>query len=416
MRMAPTLAHRSFGFVVLVAIAAGCGGTQSVPWEAPFSGRRSYNVTAELVSNPSATTTTTTFSRFTMVFDADRQIAIVGANRSSATTHLQRTSDGAFRFVDRVSVQLAAASSIVSIGCPEPSVTYDEFVFTIDAAGGLTGRARSDNGQGTVTGIPDTTGPILGQYQEGDDDPFVSFRIISTEPLPAPPVFRSDSGEVLELIPSPQDPFLEFVKPPIMLPYGQRYDVDGIADFAGNPATVEGALGYYTGTPPPLVAADGFESLADTLQHGAVVLSNAGEPIISGARSVLVWPITGTPANFSLQLALRLAIAPGDTVLRFSYRTVSRTPNDGYYAAQYMIGSVGGTIVTATLPDGATETPATVSGVALMLGPTMEAKIDLPKDAAGEILFARENLGAGHCLVNQPPGPAGIIIDDLRTE
>src|SRR6478735_2216725 len=109
MRMAPTLAHRSFGFVVLVAIAAGCGGTQSVPWEAPFSGRRSYNVTAELVSNPSATTTTTTFSRFTMVFDADRQIAIVGANRSSATTHLQRTSDGAFRFVDRVSVQLAAA-------------------------------------------------------------------------------------------------------------------------------------------------------------------------------------------------------------------------------------------------------------------------------------------------------------------
>src|SRR5262245_2637665 len=52
------------------------GGTVDGPWDAGFSGRRSFVVTSQLTSDGGASLT----HRFTMVFDADRRIAIVGAN------------------------------------------------------------------------------------------------------------------------------------------------------------------------------------------------------------------------------------------------------------------------------------------------------------------------------------------------
>jgi hypothetical protein len=116
-----------------------------------------------------------------------------------------------------------------------------------------------------------------------------------------------------------------------------------------------------------------------------------------------------------MQLGLRLPIAPGDSVLRFSYRTVTLNPTTPL-SAEYVVGSVGGTIVTTQLPPDESEaTPAVINGDTVLLGPLMAAAIELPEDTDGEVLFVRNTAGED-CGLPDPAGPSGIIIDDLRAE
>jgi hypothetical protein len=65
--------------------------------------------------------------------------------------------------------------------------------------------------------------------------------------------------------------------------------------------------------------------------------------MIAGRRNLYVPPVT-SPAGYSgTQLALRLAVAPGNSAVRFSYRTVAVGP-PAQLVAQYLLTSVGGTI------------------------------------------------------------------------
>jgi hypothetical protein len=270
----------------------------------------------------------------------------------------------------------------------------------------------------TLTGSADTVGPTLSLFHFSDlYDPFERYTLLSSEPLPLDPpvVLRGSGGDSIELNPVPADVGIAFESPKVMLRYGETYsiDIDPIRDFAGNVPMLNGSVTRSMRAAPPLLAEDGFESLLDaSLLGSAQVLTDPGAPLISGARSLYVFPeaTSGTPAT---AFAVRLAIAPGDSVLRFSYRIVSATATGGD-DAEFLVGSPGGTIVTTVLPASGPRTAGRISVNEVMVGPLATAAIDLPPDAVGELVLMRA-FSERSCSA-PAADPVGVILDDLRVE
>ena len=103
-------------------------------------------------------------------------------------------------------------------------------------------------------------------------------------------------------------------------------------------AAADHLLTFTTRAPPPLVAEDGFESVTDATLGGAQVLSGAGAPTIEGARSLYIPPATSIGGRVT-QIALRLPILSGDTVLHFSDRSVN--PGDAF-GVYFVVAGVRG--------------------------------------------------------------------------
>jgi hypothetical protein len=173
---------------------------------------------------------------------------------------------------------------------------------------------------------------------------------------------------------------------------------------------------------PPLVEEDGFESATGEALGGASVLSGAGAPVISGARSLYIPPARGSGST-STQLSLRLPRAPGDTVLRFAFRRVTdRLSGSGNHTTTlFQVAGQGGEI--ASLVERAAEPTEeiTIPGATapVRIGPIMTAEIALPPDATGEVVVARiatETPRAELCAGFPARPIAGVIIDDLRAE
>jgi hypothetical protein len=412
------------GLISIVAVGAGCGGTSDPHWSAPFSGRRAFNSFSTVQSS-----TNIANQALTITIDADQRIAIIGGDRKGTSSAVIPAGSGAFRLTTSVTISDGFTT------CPSDSVRYDDLELTVDtAAGTLTGSGRGqinkvdgdvvDSSAATVTltGTADTQPPTVGIYTPGAmiSDPFVPFTFSSSEPLPpdSRPVFRSATGDVVTPTCLPGDAFYVDCTPPGLLPFDQAYTVDvaNVADFAGNRATTDDRLLIFgTGSAPMLVAADGFESQTDmTLFGTASFVSAPNFPVISGVRSLYVPPEGVQPAFAGTTFALRLPIAPGATVLRFSYRILLRDTTPGSDAT-YLVGSVGSPLVTTMLPttNGTTE-PVTIGGAQFTLGPLATATINLPDPNAAEVMLAR-TVQPPACGRPLPP-PGGIIIDDLRTE
>ena len=115
------------------------------------------------------------------------------------------------------------------------------------------------------------------------------------------------------------------------------------------------------------------------------------------------------------QFALRVPIAPGDTVVRFAYRTVNPGDTSNVY---YVVASVGGPIGTAVLPAdvGNPTTPATIDQTPVTLGPIQTATIGLPASTYVEVVLARTASQPTSCGGPAPRPVPGLIIDDLRAE
>ena len=395
-------------------------------------GRRSFVVTSTLTLHAdggSQPTGAPQSHAFTVVADADRLTAFVGAGGSATSRPLELTATG-FSVVGNFSIVLPGCSS---------SVTYDGLTLTLGAGGELAGIASgrvgwtpagTDVGNSFVasmslTAVSDTEAPVFGAASVAADrsDPFSSFTLTASEPLPpdARPVLVGQSGD-FAFVPSTTEAFVITFNQPKLPRYGEQYRValDGVVDFAGNAArtgsTSGGDIRFTTRAAPPLAAEDGFESATGSL-GGAQVMSTAGAPVIAGARSLYI-PATGgssTPATVlqQTQLALRLPLAPGDTVVRFSYREVN--PNS-FGGTSVVIASPGGTIAGTALtsPAGMT-TSAMIGQTEVQLGPLMTAEIALPPDAATEIVIARI-VRASTCSGLPVRPVAGLIIDDLRAE
>jgi hypothetical protein len=396
-----------------------------------FPGRRSFVVTSTVTPVGSGEGGGVFAHTFTMTVDGEQLIAISGAS-SSVTVSPVQPAAGGFRLL----------GSLVFVDPTNPgcggALTYENLTFTFDAGGGLLGSASGtrttvvgDVGNPvrvtiSMTGAADRVVPALGLLTSEDiTDPFASFSVIPSEPLPeqAVPVLRSSGGDAVALtsfVAPGGGALYEFFKPPVVLRFGEQYRVDvgaGVADFAGNLLTGTN-LTFTTRAAPPLIAADGFESATGATLGGAQVLSGAGDPIINGTHSLYVPPATLPPTAPVTQLALRLSVVPGSTMLRFAYQLVNPTtvPN-----AYFWVGSVGGMYaIAAPTPGGpgattvGPTTPATIGGSQVALGPVATATVDLPGGTTGEIVIERVTLG-GNCGAPSPP-PAGIIIDDLRTE
>jgi len=419
--------------------AGGIGGGAAIDggvatdaaWDAPFAGRRSYTVMSTLTpatGTDGAATGWPGWHVFTVVLDADQRTAIVGADASVTLATVVPTAEG-FQVAGPISFWLGS-------GCQLTTVSYDALSFTFDPAGRLLGSGSgqmstyAENfGQAvattmSMTGDLDSVGPTLSLSAARDfEDPFTSFAVASSEPVPTDtwPLLRSQSGDEMALTPSSTSGgyVTAFLKPEVLLRYGETYRIDfaGVADFAGNPAgggTTAG-LGFTTVAAPPLIAADGFESVTAATLGGAQVLSGTGAPIISGTRSLYVPPVSGI-GDFGnvTQLALRVTVTPGSKVLRFSYRDVNPGTTT---TASFSIASVGGSIVGGVAcAAGAAATTATIGGVQVTLSPIATMSIDLPDDASSEIVVARRIWLNGNCGGPMVAPVPGIIIDDMRTE
>ena len=365
---------------------------------------------------------------FTLVLDGDQRIAIGGSYDWGGSVPLLGTADGGFALGSSLPIYPSSSSACGWF------VAYDQLTLAIDSGGRLSG-----NGQGRVVylhdggsndfsvsmslvGVPDAEPPALSMVSDGDvTEPFARFSLVGSEPLPrgTSPELISASGDRVSLTTTSTSAFVvSFQSLPTLLRFGERYtfSIAGISDFAGNAAVPAATLGFTTKPAPPLAAPDGFESVAGDTLGGAQILSGAGAPVIDGTRSLYVPPAYDMARPRITQLALRLALSPGDTAVRFAYQIVSPELGGG---GTFSLGSVGGTIVASTLPSSSATTTATLPGPVLYsLGPVTTARIPLPPDAAGEVVLALAlpPVASPSCGAGFGRGSSGIIIDDLQTE
>jgi hypothetical protein len=400
--------------------------------DAPTTSRRSFVVTSTITLDPPAATAGAIPAThdFTLVLDGDVGRAWLGAEGSENVTAFT-TAGGAIHLADPVYFNFSCGNQ----------VTYSDLTFTVDASGGVTGQGRgkadyifSDYG-GTsaatmsLAGVADTVAPMFTTTSSSPVDPFTAVFFVSSEPLPATTSVAMLAGDGTRTMleggasnPKNTGNVLSLVHTPdVLLPFGQTFDVQtaGTKDFAGNQAA--GDLQFTTVAAPPVIPEDGFESAAGTMVGGALVLGDGNGAVIAGAKSLYLPAETppiggfgGQPPGFSL--LLRLAVAPGDTVVRFSYRVVG----DGLWPG-FAMGSVGAAPAFFQLikPAGPTTTYTLPLGAMSAVGPVLQAEIPLPPTAHDEIFIERyTGSGIGACGGGAPPAPdtAGIIIDDLRVE
>jgi len=402
-------------------------GAMDSRWDVTFGSRRSFVVTSQVQIGDAGASPAS--HSFTMTIDSERQTAILGFS-TDRPVRVEQTSSGALRLAEPV---------VFGIDVPSPcgaSVRYDDLSFTVDGSGHLSGSGSgailiyAPKTVGTMpgatmvlTGLPDTDPPTFSLAAGGDiADPWSALYFVASEPLPAEqmrPVLRSASGDALMFgAPTGMDAFVYLMaKPIVMLRFGEAYRVtfDGITDLAGNiPAPAD--LSFTTRPPPPLIAADGFESVTDETLGGARVLSGAGAPIIDGTRSLYVPPVSslGTAAQVT-RIALRVPVAPGASVLRLSYQVVN--PGDPNVPT-FLFGGVGGAIgsIGPTMQTGSPTTRATIDGTDVTLGQTVTTFAALSADTGTEVVLALIASQASSCGGLPPPPVSGLILDDVRTE
>jgi hypothetical protein len=417
--------------VVVLGGAVGCS-SPGAPLDdgngdvTPQRGHRAFNVSIAFTPLPTSAVGNRPDSHtFTMSLDLDQKSGpvIIGWPGGGVVKTFTKTADG-FRVAGPVRI------SIPQNGC-DGYVTYDALTFRFGNE--PTGSVAGD-GHGTLswivqgdllyeatidahaTGVPDDELPRLAFTATEDiTDPLSPFTVTASEPL-APEAYVSlvsAHGERFDLQASGTENFTSgFLAPTKTLRYGEPYQliVDGAVDLAGN---VAGMGPVFTTHPvPPLIPEDGFET-SPALGGGAAQLIDTrnGTPI-AGDSSLYVPP--GVPASVT-QLAVRLAVAPGDKVVRFSYRTVEEAYASDF--SYYRVFTPGGDASGLRLPaSSATPTPAQIAGEEVALGPVYTAEIPLPATATTEVYFARTTESGRFNCMSSGFRITGIIIDDLRVE
>jgi hypothetical protein len=406
------------------ALVAGCSPT---PLDEPVTGQRSFLVTSTLSASDGSDISPASHA-FTMVVDSDAMTAIAGAFGIGASDSIV-SSAGEQHWAGR------PLDLPVTTGACPPTVRYNNLSFTVGESGSLvghgTGQLTTNNGgvranqavTMSLAGVADAVPPTLTWPRVNDvTDPFTVLFVMSSEPLPdrSAPVLRAAGGDVTALANADLPPFGFYFgvkQPAVLRRYGEQYTVDiaGVRDFAGNVALTSEPQGLTLTTrpAPPLVASDGFEAVTGTTLGGAQVLSGAGDPVISGRRSLYVpGPALGATMNF----AVRLAVRPGAQAVKLAYRYVN---GDGKYFYSIRVASVGGQIWTIDLqPGDEPMTSGMIGETRVMLGAIQLLTFELPADASDEIVISHTVAN----LVNEcelpvalPPLP-GFIIDDLRSE
>lgn len=401
---------------------------------APVSpGRRSFDLVATLTPKDPrafAASQIPASTAFTLVFDPDSHQAIVGGGGRASFVDVTTTDGKTFR-ISRFETGVVTGDPCM----PVRGVNFDKLEITIagstvngTAEGTVTGTVGDTFAYpaftAEVTGAVDTTPPFLFESSRFDPSSFGWVSLVANEPLPltATAWITTAAGARIDLRPVTNEEktlVVGFSGPGSVLPAADRFFVsqDGLVDFVGQRGTqsVE-LLGFFD---PPLVTDDGFESATGPQLGGAAIVTGVGtlKPI-TGSHS-LYFGASGVPvppeSSFTGALSLRLAVKPGATKLRFSYRTVSTTSG---YGASVRVGSVGHSSVSpsnAIYANGEGTKVAWQNGGMVTLGAVTAMDVALPADVTDEVVvgFGTQVIVCGGFGL---PTQSGVLIDDLRLE
>ncbi|HTA18418.1 MAG TPA: hypothetical protein VK989_03955 [Polyangia bacterium] len=416
------------------ADAVDGGAAEALP-----AGFRAYDVTATLTRAPSSTPSGGDFSSFpttvpfTLVWDPGTQQVATGAHGRFAQTRVITTDNRTFRS-GTLGAGVPFAPSCTGVG----GVSLDEASFTLEGAT-LRGTASADEtyatnagsfttveGTAMFTGVPDVTPPELTSPGTSVD-PLAPVILPSSEPLPAAvaaSLVGSPSGDTVALsgmrfsVASDARTGLETNGQ--VLRYGETYTMAAgqVVDYAGNKATAP--VSFTTRAAPPLVPADGFESVTGTTFAGAGVLHGGPLMPIAGATSLLLNTGYGggfgfLPYDLGSSLAVRLAVPPGATKVSFDAQLIAPDPVDSAaFVGAIRFGSVGGTVSTQENVKGSGFVEETLPALGdIYVSPVQTITLALPADATAEIAF--EIVGEID-LCAEPPSPTVLVVDDLRVE
>jgi hypothetical protein len=352
---------------------------------------------------------------------------------ASSRTSVSAQADGTF------TSRAWTANVAFATGCAsQGTVALDEVTFS------LQGDALTGSASGTATyitsgatmleaavtatlaGAPDPRPPAFSAPDAGVD-PFAGVALEASEPLPANAAATltapgSSDGVPLagEEIGARSGGLHGFSAALVALRYGTTYHLDArdARDFLGRAATAP--VTFTTQAAPPLVPEDGFESVTGTMFAGAGVLQGGPLMPIAGKTSLLLNTGFGggfgfLPYDLGPSLAVRLALAPGDSVVRFDAQLIAPDPIDqASFVGAIRYGSAGATIGRAQNVDGSGFTKVTLPQLGdIYITPVTTYDLELPLDAAGEITF--EIIGQTFSC-DAPPSPTVLVLDNLRVE
>jgi hypothetical protein len=405
------------------------GGPGDAAVEAGPPGRRSFDVTAGLTSDGGALLPPT--NSFTLVLEAAESRIIVGALGWSSVVPVTTTDGKTYKTTKPFSVGgggQSACAGVTSVEYTSLEVTVTE----VGLQGKGSGKAHVSCGDCLITvpfsavlsGGADVTAPFLVVLGPGRVDPFTPFSVATSEPLPATAKARlvGSDGTQVELEPHIEPGVVplvtRFEKPNVVLSFGVGHVVqlDGLVDFAGRAGLVDAGLRIASSLTPPLVAEDGFESVTGAAFGSAAVVTDPAL-VVAGSKSLYFGGNSAPPLGTvgpGAGLLVRLAVQPGDTMVRLSARGVSLSEETGF-AGQVNIGSVG----REAPPSGGFTMfePAANIGrpgeAAIFLSPPKTFQFPLPKHVSGEVVVSITP-------TNFECGPAfmvnGMLVDDLRAE
>jgi hypothetical protein len=372
---------------------------------------------------------------FTLIWDPAAGRVMAGTD-GLVTASAAATTDGrTFRTTEPLAVRVPFAGSCGGTA----EIAYDEITFFAESGvlhGTGDGHATYLNGDqvwmanatATLVGVPDVTAPSL-DVPAVVEDPLAPVFLKASEPLPASAsvsLVGAPSGDVIQLEPSvlagPDHVTWGFAKPGVMLRYGETYTLvtDNLADFAGNKSAAAQPTTFTTRAAPPLIPEDGFESVTTPTLGGAGVLK--GDPLtpIAGTTSLILNTGFGggfgfLPYRLGPALAVRLTVAPGDTVVRFASRLVATYPlQSAAFYGEIRLGSVGQAVGSRMNVEATDFTKVTLpTDGDVYISPVTTIELPLPAGATGELTFEIDGDTFG-CGV--PPPPTALILDDLRVE
>jgi hypothetical protein len=404
----------------------------------PLSEARSYTAVATFTLTPGPGASNLVGrplpSQQTLVVHIDpiaKQITF-GAAGTAARTPAQ-SSDG-FRFATTTTVSLPVPTTFCGA-----SLQYTTMSFVVagdQLSGQGSGRMTLIDGDIAydltaaiiIAGSVDRTPPNFGP-DRADVEPLPDLFLPASEPLQPQTKGRLVAGaESIDLaahLPGNLDLVAGFHKRQRALRYGTTYEIvaEPGNDLHRNAVAVRTKV--TTVAAPVLVPEDGFESAGDML-GGVSVVTAARLPPISGQKSVVVLPRWGFPIPVpnatGSHLAVRLAIAAGDTTVKFSLRAVGGLQSTAStYGTAIRVAVPGGAITQATLPQSEPLTeefaiPGSAGGSSrVYLGATRMVTIPLPTAASNEVVFDVV-VGPDTTACGLLPPTAGYLIDDLRVE
>lgn len=402
--------------------------------DGPLTSTRSYIVAGKLTARPANSSVGPIAGidgqSFSLRLDPVGKTILLGVEGSASRAPVTSTDGQSFS----ATAPLKALFTTGSYPCGPPQLTFDKFAIQV-SGDGLQGTAegRMDVFMGdviygyivtmTMTGRPDDEGPSFGDDIK-NIDPLAGLFLKASEPLPAASTaaITLDSGLRLELEPfSPMDSGGVLTGFHVKTERALRYDatytlaVTPGSDLAGNAGRKLPKL--QTLASPVIAAEDGFEGAGPTL-GGTQVVQAPALPPIAGTRSVYLAGNFAAGASAGRRFTVRLAVAPGDKVVRFSLRPVFQFQQTAIpYGSAIRVAVPGGSIVEAPLPGAETPTVRHDSGMGgppLWLGKTVAIEVGLPADAKDEVVFDAAVGPGGVCgLITPVPG---YLIDDLRVE